>query len=161
MDTRLKIETRLKGLHRNYHAIKSKFDTLADRLETAKLSESVEENTDTVNFRVVDLPRVPLKSSGPKRILLSVGVFFIAIIVGIALAVLLTFFRPTFVTAKKVQDIIWLPVLCTVSMNWIDHVKRKKWQEFIGFCVASLVLVVILSAIIVLEVQGVNLSTIS
>ena len=161
LDGRLKIETKLKGLNRNYNAIKTKFDALADRLETAKLSESVEENTDTVNFRIVEPPRQPLKASGPKRIILSIGVFFIAIIAGITIAVLLTFFRPTFLTSKKVQDTLGLPVLGTVSMNWIDQVKRRKWQEFMGFCVASIVLVVVLSAIIVLEAQGMNLSTLS
>ncbi len=161
LDARLKIETKIKALNRDYNAIKSKFDTLTDRLETAKLSESVEENTDAVNFRIVEPPRVPTTASGPDRIVLSLGVFVVAIVVGIAVAVLLTFFRPTFWTSKKIQETVGLPVLGTVSMTWIDSVKKQKWQEFIGFCVASIVLVVILSAIIVLEVQGVNLSTIS
>ena len=68
MDTRLSIETELQGLNRGYNAIKKKFNTLVDRLETAKLSESVEESTNTVNFRIVDPPRVPLKATGPNRI---------------------------------------------------------------------------------------------
>lgn len=160
LDARLKIETKLKSLNRDYSAIQSKYSNLVSRRETARLSDSLEQNTETVKFRIVDPPRVPLTPSGPNRILYSSGVLGVAILVGLGLAILLTFLRPTFSNSQKVRDVIGLPVLGTISMNWIDTVKKKKWHGFLRFCAVSIMLLLVFSTIIVLEIKGVNLYSI-
>lgn len=161
LDARLKIDTKVKFLTRDYGAIQSKFNALIERRETARFSESLEQNTETVKFRIVDPPRVPDKPSGPKRILYSSGVLIAAIAVGVGLALLMTILRPTFNSSQKVREILGLPVLGNVSMNWIDTIKRDKWHEFLRFCVVSSMLLLVFSAIIVLEINGMNLFSIS
>lgn len=157
LDARLKVETQLHSLNRDYSAVQAKYGTLVQRRETARLSENLEHNTEAVKFRIVDPPRVPLKPSGPNRILFYSGVTLGACLIGLSVPVLLTLLRPTFGSSQKVRDITGLPVLGTVSMHWIDSIKRQKWRGFVRFCAASLLLLLMFTAVIVLEVKGFNL----
>lgn len=160
LDARLKVETQLKSLNRDYTAVQQKYDTLVQRRETARLSESLEQNTETVKFRIVDPARVPLKPSGPNRILFSSLIFVFAILIGLAVALVLALIRPTFISSQKIREVLGLPVLGTVSMHWIDAVKRDKWRGFLRFSAVSVLLLLVFSAVIVLEVKGLNLASI-
>ncbi|HYE37934.1 XrtA system polysaccharide chain length determinant [Methylocaldum sp.] len=157
MDERLKVETRLQGLNRDYSAIKENYDALLQRRETARMSESVEQNTDSVKFKIVDPPQVPMKPSAPKRILLSTGVFVGSIVVGVGLAVFLALLRPAFTTMNKLREVTGLPVLGSVSMNWIPQIKERKWREFLAFTATFAMLLVVFIGVIVLEVKGYHL----
>lgn len=157
MDARLKVETELKNLNRDYAAIRGNYDALLERREKARLSENVEQNTDSVKFRVVDPPQVPSKPSAPNRILLSVGVLLAGVAVGIGLMIFLALLRPTFSTTQKVREVTGLPLLGTVSMNWIPAIRKRKWREFLGFCTACVLLLAVFAGILILEIKGVNL----
>ncbi|BCX89820.1 hypothetical protein MIN45_P2193 [Methylomarinovum tepidoasis] len=157
MDARLRVETELKNLNRDYNTIKQNYETLLKRREQARLSESVEQNTDMVKFRVVDPPQVPSKPSAPNRILLSVAVLFVGFIAGFGLTMLLALLRPTFITVQQLREIVGLPVLGTVSMNWTPAIRRRKWREFLQFCAACVGLVIVFAVLVVLEIKGVNL----
>ncbi len=160
MDDRLKIETALQDLNRDYGAIKHNHEALLARRETARLSENIEQNTDSVKFRVVDPPQVPSKPSAPNRILLSTGVLAGAILAGAGLAILISILRPTFNSTQKLRDVTGLPILGTVSMHWIPEIKMRKWREFLQFCSALAVLLVVFAGIVVLEMKGINLTSI-
>ena len=157
MDGRLKVETQLQGLNRDYDAIKSNYDALLKSRETARLSENVEQNTDTVKFRIVDPPQVPSKPSAPNRILLSTGVFLGSLVIGIGLAVFLSLLRPAFTTTQKVRDITGLPVLGSVSMNWIPQIRQRKRLEFFRFAAVFASLFVLFIGVLLLEIKGFNL----
>lgn len=157
MDARLRVETELKNLNRDYGTIKQNYESLLKRREQARLSESVEQNTDTVKFRVVDPPQVPSKPSAPNRILLSAAVLFAGLIAGFGLTILLALLRPTFITVQQLREIVGLPVLGSVSMNWVPAIRRRKWREFLQFCAACAGLVIVFAVLVVLEVRGVNL----
>ena len=157
MDARLRVETELKNLNRDYSTVKHNYEALLARREQARLSESVEQNTDTIKFRVVDPPQVPSKPSAPNRILLSAAVLFAGFIVGFGLTILLALLRPTFISVQQLREIVGLPVLGSVSMNWVPAIRRRKWREFLQFCAACAGLVVLFAVLVVLEVKGVNL----
>jgi polysaccharide chain length determinant protein (PEP-CTERM system associated) len=157
MDERLKVETQLQGLNRDYATIKTNFDALLERREKARMSESVEQNTDSVKFKIVDPPQVPSKPSSPKRILLSAGVLIGGIVVSIGIAVFLSLLRPAFTTTNKLREITGLPVLGSVSMNWIPQVRQRKWREFVAFVTAFAMLLVVFLGVIALEVKGYHL----
>ena len=53
------VEEQLKQLNRDYDVTKKNYETLLARRESASLSEQMNQNTDTVKFRVVDPPYVP------------------------------------------------------------------------------------------------------
>lgn len=161
MDQRLKVETQLQGLNRDYDAVKSNYDQLIKRLETARLSENVEQSTDTVKFRIVDPPQVPSKPSAPNRILLSSGVLLGSIAVGAGLAIFLSLLRPSFNTTQKLRDITGLPVLGSVSMNWIPEIKQRKWREFLIYSASFSLLLMVYLGVVLLEVKGYNLHHLS
>jgi polysaccharide chain length determinant protein (PEP-CTERM system associated) len=160
MDDRLKVETALQDLNRDYGTIKHNYDALLARRETARLSENIEQNTDSVKFRIVDPPQVPSKPSAPNRILLSTGVLAGGIVVGAGLAILISILRPTFNSTQKLREVTGLPILGTVSMHWIPEIKMQKWREFVQFCSAFAVLLVVFAGIVVLEMKGINLKSI-
>jgi polysaccharide chain length determinant protein (PEP-CTERM system associated) len=157
MDARLRVETELKNLNRDYSTIKNNFETLLARREQARLSESVEQNTDTVKFRVVDPPQVPSKPSAPNRILLSAGVLGLGAAVGFGLTLLLALLRPTFISVQQIREVIGLPVLGSVSMNWVPAVRRQKLRAFIGFCSACAGLLLVFAVLVLMEIRGINL----
>lgn len=161
MDERLKVETALKSLNRDYGTIRENYESLLARREQARLSESVEQNTDSVKFRVIDPPQVPSKPSAPNRILLSAGVLGGGFVIGFALSLFLALLRPTFISAQKLREITGIPVLGTVSMNWVPEIKQKKWFEFLRFCGACAFLVILFTGLILLEIKGINLYSIN
>jgi polysaccharide chain length determinant protein (PEP-CTERM system associated) len=157
MDERLKVETQLQGLNRDYLAIKENYDALLKRRETARMSESVEQSTDSVKFKIVDPPQVPTKPSAPNRILLSAGVLIGSIVVSAGLAIFLALLRPAFSTVNKLREVTGLPVLGSVSMNWIPQIRERKWREFLVFTASFVMLIVVFIGVIVLEVKGYHL----
>ncbi|GAB6067014.1 Wzz/FepE/Etk N-terminal domain-containing protein [Methylothermus subterraneus] len=157
MDARLKVETELKNLNRDYGTIKNNFETLLARREQARLSESVEQNTDTVKFRVVDPPQVPSKPSAPNRILLSAAVLGVGFGVGFGLTLLLALVRPTFISIQQLREVTSLPVLGQVSMHWVPAIRRQKLREFLGFCGACAGLLLAFAVLVLMEIRGINL----
>jgi polysaccharide chain length determinant protein (PEP-CTERM system associated) len=159
MDQRLKVETELQGLNRDYAAVKENYGQLLKRREQARMSENVEQNTDSVKFRIVDPPQVPTKPAAPHRILLSTGVLIGGIVAGIAIAVFLALLRPAYANTQKLRDITGLPVLGNVSMNWIPAIRKQKWRQLLAFIASFATLLLVFAAVIALEVKGYHLPT--
>lgn len=157
MDNRLKVETELAGLNRDYEAVKANYNQLLTRRETARMSENVEQNTDSVKFRIVDPPQVPTKPAAPNRILLSTIALFAGIVVGFGLAVFLALLRPSYATTQKLRDVTGLPVLGSVSMNWIPDIRKRKWRQFVIFVAAFAMLLIVFAGVLALEVKGYHL----
>ena len=98
------VEAELARLNRDYEVNKRNYDTLVQRLESAKISESAEQSADNVKFRVIEPPIVPFKPSGPERAMLNVMVLLAALGAGIGLAVLLAQLRPTISVARRAAE---------------------------------------------------------
>ena len=159
-DERLHVETELQGLNRDYDTINAQYEDLLKRREKARLSDDLE-NTESVQFKIIDPPQVPSKPSAPNRILFSAGVLVFSLVIGAGIAVFLSLLRPTFSSTQKVREITGLPVLGTVSMHWINEIKQRKWREFLGFTVGFASLVLMFLGVVVLEVNGINLHQLS
>lgn len=157
MGKRLRVETELQSLNRDYSITKKNYNELVTRREKAELSKSMEQNTDTVKFRIVDPPRVPEEPAGPKRILFSSLVFIGALLAGIGTALILSLLKPSFFSTQKVREVSGLPVLGAVSMSHTDALLHKERYDLAGFSLACVSLVIVFSAVIVLELLGKNL----
>ncbi|MDD5037189.1 MAG: hypothetical protein PHE55_20880 [Methylococcaceae bacterium] len=157
MDDRLKVETQMQSLSRDYDSVKKNYEELLKRRESARLSENVEQNTDAVKFKIVDPPQVPFKPAAPNRILLSSVVLLASLAIGAGLAIFLSMLRPSFNSIQKLRDITGRAVLGTVSMNWMPEIQASKRRELYRFVVALGVLIFLYTGIIVLEIKGINL----
>jgi polysaccharide chain length determinant protein (PEP-CTERM system associated) len=157
MDDRLKVETQLQGLNRDYDTVKQNYNELLKKRETARMSGTVEQTTDVVKFRVVDPPQVPSKPSAPNRILLSSIALLASLGIGLGFALLLSILRPSFGTLQGLRDVTGLSVLGSISMNWIPEARRKKRREFMQFLAAVVSLVILYVGVVLLEIKGINL----
>ena len=157
MDDRLKVETQLQGLTRDYETIKVNYQRLVERREQARISESVEQNSDTVKFDVVDPPKVPTKPSGPNRILYYSLVLLASLAMGGGVTIFMSLLRPAFTTVQKLREMTGMPVLGSVSMIWIHDIKRQKWREFLGFMTAFSLLILAYFGVIGMELGGFHL----
>jgi len=109
------VEAELKRLDRNYDVNKRQYDSLVQRLESANISTEAEQTADSVKFRVVEPPVVPLAPIGPNRFLLSTLVLVASLAAGLATALLLAQMRPVFTSRDALGRISGLPVLGAIT----------------------------------------------
>jgi polysaccharide chain length determinant protein (PEP-CTERM system associated) len=109
------IEAELTRLNRDYEINKQQYDTLAQRLESARISEQAEQNAENVKFRVIEPPVEPVKPSGPNRLALNSLVLLGALGAGLGLALLLAQLHPTFSTRDVLARVTGIPVFGSIS----------------------------------------------
>jgi len=134
------IEAQLTQLNRDYDVNKSNYQRLVERRESARLSGDLSSATDMLTFRVIDPPTVPNQPSGPNRLRLFSMVFGGALVAGLAVAFLMSQFRPTFMSQAALRDATGLPVLGAIGMNWTTEqtVRRKRRLVAVGVSVLLL-----------------------
>lgn len=109
------VEAELSRLNRDYEVNKTQYDTLLTRLESAKISEDADQNTENVKFRVIQPPTVPFKPVGPLRPVLDTMALFAALGLGAGLAILLSQLHPTFTTRDFLQKVTGVPVIGSIT----------------------------------------------
>lgn len=141
------LETQLAQLNRDYQVNKENYSQLVARRESARLSGDLSNTTDMVKFRVVDPPTVPLTPAGPNRLRLASLVFVGALIAGIAVALLMSQLRPTYLSQHGLRESTGLPILGSVSMNWTDHERAKRKRSFYAFGASLAVLITLYAGV--------------
>ena len=151
------VEEQLKQLNRDYDVTKRNYELLLARRESASLSQQMDQNSDSVKFRVVDPPYVPPTPSGPDRPLLTSGALAGGIIAGIVFAIFLAQLNPTFDNRRILMEITSLPVLGGVSMIWTEAQLRKRHLDLLGFGLIIVTLLGIYSAVMAMQILNINL----
>jgi polysaccharide chain length determinant protein (PEP-CTERM system associated) len=109
------VEAELSRLNRDYEVNKRNYDTLVQRLESARISESADQSADNVKFRVIEPPIVPFKPSGPERAMLNTLVLLAALGAGAGLAAALGQMRPTFATRDVLEKVTGVRVIGAIT----------------------------------------------
>lgn len=120
------IAAKYTKLTRDYGIIKKNYDALLARRESARMSTDRNRNSDSVQFRIIDPPTVPLVPSGPPRALFLSVVLVAAIGAGIAFAFVLSTLYKTFFSAERLKATFNLPVLGSLSMANLPG--RRPWS---------------------------------
>lgn len=110
-----KIEAEYTQLMRDYDVMKTNYTQLLSRRETASISSDVESKADTVDFRVIDPPRVENKPAWPNRPLFVSGVPVAGLGLGVGLAFLLGQLRPTVEGRRQLRELTAYPLLGMVT----------------------------------------------
>jgi polysaccharide chain length determinant protein (PEP-CTERM system associated) len=134
------VEAQYAQLNRDYAINKDNYEKLVSRREAAKLSGDLSSATDMLTFRVIDPPTVPLTPAGPNRPRLFSIVFVAALLAGLAVALLMSQVRPTFMTQATLREVTNLPILGSIGMNWTEEQKVKRQQRMYAFSAAVIVL---------------------
>jgi hypothetical protein len=144
-----RIEGEYTQLMRDYGVYQKNFGALLDRRETASLTSEVETKTDTVDFRVIDPPRVDGKPVWPNRPLLVTAAPFGGLALGVVLAFLLGQLRPTVVSRRQLTELTALPLLGAVSMIVTDEMRqRARRLNYIFFAATGALFVAYLGQIV-------------
>ncbi len=125
------VEAEYKQLTRDYDVIKSHYDKLLERRESAQISGDVEASDVAMGFRVIDPPQVPLAPSAPNRPLLVSLALLAALGGGLGIAFLISQIKTTFNDERKLKEASGFQVLGTIAMAWTDkQKKRRAWGMF-------------------------------
>ena len=119
------IEAQLQALNRDYDITKKQYNEFLERRESAAISESVEQTTDSVQFKVIEAPRVDPKPVGPKRILLSSMVLLAGLAIGLGVAFIMSQIKPVVLSGQELSKMTGLPLLGSVSAI-TSPVQRKR-----------------------------------
>ena len=144
------VEAELARLNRDYEGIRTQYNELVQRRETAMLSEQAD-RTGTVKFDIIEPPAAPLDPVAPNRPQLLVMVLVAALAVGAGIAWLLNQLRPVFHTVRTLTEVTGLPVLAAISRTWVDRHRQQRRGEFLKFSAASLLLFVAFGTMMALQ----------
>lgn len=144
------VEAELSRLNRDYDVTKTQYQQLAQRLETAQLSESADK-TGTVNFQIIEPPAVQLEPVSPKRMLMLGAVFVLALGTAAALAFAMSLLNPVFVSARSLEARTNLPVLGLIANAEPAELADQKRKHMWVFAAGTVMLVVTFGAVAALS----------
>jgi polysaccharide chain length determinant protein (PEP-CTERM system associated) len=134
------VEAELTQLNRDYEVNKANYEQLLARRESAQITGDMDARTSTVDFKVIDPPRVPNTPTAPNRPLLISLVLLFGLAIGITVAFLINEIRPTFNDRRTLREVTSLPLLGSVSMVWTENQKRKRRRGAFAFVLSCVTL---------------------
>ncbi len=154
VNTLPQIEAELVALNRDYEVNRQQYEQLLARRESARLSQEAEKARQEVRFRVVDPPRVPLKPTGPNRLLLMTLVLGAGLGAGVGLAFLLSQLWPTFDSHRSLMEGTGIPVFGSVGMTLSPPALRRERRLVVAYASLGGMLLVVYAGLIVVEQVG-------
>jgi polysaccharide chain length determinant protein (PEP-CTERM system associated) len=154
VDTIPQIEAELTRLNRDYELTRERYLSLVERKESARLAQKVEQNSNEINFQIVDAPVVPVLPSGPKRLLLLSAVLAASLGAGVAWSLVMLLLFPTFVDNKQLRKLIDLPVLGSIGLQMTDEQQKLRLVQLRTFLLAVLVLIASYGSVLFYQEQG-------
>lgn len=148
------VEAELARLNRDYAIVKTNYDQLRQRQESARMARDLETKAQKVQYRIIDPPKVPLKPSAPKRPLLLAGVLFVGLGAGAAFAFLLTQLNQTYSTVARLRDAFTLPVLGSITVITSPAERWRRLRELAGFSLVTCTLFAAFIGLVAIETIG-------
>src|SRR5581483_8612705 len=111
----LAINNQYQDLDRDYNVLAENYQALVKSREAANMSQSMSEQQQAINFRIIEPAKRTLFPVFPNRLLLNSAVLIMGIAAGLALAIALSIFSGRFTTSEELADYFSLPVLGVVT----------------------------------------------
>jgi protein tyrosine kinase modulator len=156
VDTSTEVEAELARLNRDYGVIKTQYDSLVTRRESARLSQQAEQKSDDIKLRIVDPPLIPQKPAGPNRLLYLSVVLLGGLGAGIGLAFLLNELKPVFLNTRALREMTGLPVLGAVSLKLLPKQQVRLRIQLASFVLVALSLLAAYGGALILQEKGVR-----
>lgn len=134
------VEAQFIKLNRDYEVIKGKYEEFLSRREAERISRAREVEGESIQFRIIEPPQVPVHPAGPDRVLYLTAVLIVGIGSGLAFALLLAFSSDKMSTMMQVKEAFQLPVLGAVSMIESRGRQSRRMLSATAFLVALLAL---------------------
>jgi uncharacterized protein involved in exopolysaccharide biosynthesis len=135
------VEAELANLNRDYNVIKTNYEALLARRESARIAQAADERTDALRFRIIDPPRVPTIPSAPNRTLLFAVVLVAGLAVGVVATALMAQLNESFWTPAQLREFFQFPVLGSVS--YLSTIRQRRAHvagnlAFVSLCLSLL-----------------------
>jgi len=150
MNTAPEVEAQFAKLNRDYDVTRQQYHALLERLDRARLGEEAQA-TGIVRFEVIEPPSASLKPVWPKRPLMIAAAFLLALGAGGAVAFLLHFLSPVFLSVRQLSAVTGLPVLGGISMVWLDKHRGARNRSVALYLGGALVLAFAAVAVLLLQ----------
>lgn len=150
------IEAESTALNRDYEIMKSKYEELLARRESADLSRRAEVSAEELQFRIIEPPLVANKPSGPNRIILYILTLFLGFGGGIGLAFIVSQLNPVLVRPKQLNRLSDYPIWGTVSHLDVDKLRRKNKLRVFIFVISSGAICLIFGVLVAAEIMNIN-----
>ena len=150
LDTAPQVEAEYAQLTRDYDVNQAQYNALLSNYEKARLGEQAD-SAGSVRFEIVQPPSASFAPVFPRRVLLLGVALLVSLLLGGAVAWLLTLLRPVVGTAQSLTRLTGLPVLGVVSAAFPGRIRsdaRRSVYRFaagLGCLMFAFLIVVILS----------------
>jgi uncharacterized protein involved in exopolysaccharide biosynthesis len=135
------VEAEHTQLNRDYEIVRTTYDSMVARRESAELGVKLDESSQLTEFRVVEPPRVSPVAVFPSRLHLAAMAVVLSIAVGLGAALVADFMSPTVVEASALRRLTGRPVLGTVGVLATPESRfvRRQGQQRFGAALATLI----------------------
>jgi len=148
INTLPQVEAELARLTRDYGSDRAQYDALLRRLESARLSDQAQKSQ-TVDFRTLSPPVVPLMPASPQRSLLAIAVLVLAIAAGGGVAYLLSLMRPVYLNIEEIRERLGgaVPVIASIGNISSAEDARRGRRSLMAYSALAAVLVLSTGAV--------------
>ena len=143
-------------ISRDYEVLKEKYDELLQDREEMRLRGQVETERSAFQFEVIDPPTAPTRPAAPNRPLLLVAVLLAGFGIGAGVAFVMGQMRSSFTTADKLERVLDMPVIGTISRSVTLADQRHQRAQLKKFAAASGALAGVCLLLLVVEVVQVG-----
>jgi len=141
----------LTKLNRDYEMIKGKYTELSSRFESAKITKELNIKAEKVQFRMIDLPSIPIKPDGPPRLLYLFVVLIFGLAGGFGVSVLLILVDDTIPDVRTLRSSFAIPVFGFVRDLRMGSATGLKFLDNSGVVLAGGCLVAASGALMAIE----------
>ncbi len=127
------------------------YNTLLQRLETAKITQRLQSSKEGTRYTVLDPPRIPLKAFKPNKALVAFVGLFLGMMAGVGLVIAIEFLDKSFIDVEEAKNFFGVPLLGAISkINTTDSIRREKDRQrwfYSLTAVAGVIIVVVTMAV--------------
>lgn len=124
------------------------YNTLLQRLETAKITQRLQSSKEGTRYTVLDPPRIPLKAFKPNKALVAFVGLFLGMMAGVGLVIAIEFLDKSFIDVEEAKNFFGVPLLGAISkINTTDSIRREKDRQrwFYSLTAAAGVIIVVVT----------------
>jgi polysaccharide chain length determinant protein (PEP-CTERM system associated) len=132
LDTAPQVEAEYAQLTRDYDVNQAQYNALLSNYEKARLGEQAD-SAGSVRFEIVQPPSASFAPVFPRRVLLLGVALLVSLLLGGAVAWLLTLLRPVVGTAQSLTRLTGLPVLGVVSAAFPGRIRNDARRSVYRF----------------------------
>lgn len=106
------------------------YNTLLQRLETAKITQRLQSSKEGTQYTILDPPRIPLQPFQPNIVLVAFIGLFLGVVAGVGLVIGVEFLDKSFIDVEEAKNFLGVPLLGAISkINTTDSIRMEREKE--------------------------------